>query len=165
MNKLILLAIPLLLMAAVPNVFASGPRADYDEAYQDVPGGSDCWIDGYDAGFSGQYDKDRANECLDLGDQYNRSWGFACRDGGHTEKECSNALNDPVDLGSHEQLQEENRRNCYNDGYEDGLDNPYNQERGEKCGEYSSSYYHGFLAGCQSVEGNTFEICDKFTDA
>lgn len=25
----------------------------------------------------------------------------------------------------HEALQEENRRNCYDDGYEDGKDNPY----------------------------------------
>ena len=57
-------------------MYALGPRADYDAAYQNVPGGADCWIDGYDAGFSGQYDNKRAADCYDLGDRYNRSLGI-----------------------------------------------------------------------------------------
>jgi hypothetical protein len=146
-------------------IYASGPRADYDEAYQNVLGGADCWIDGYDAGFSRQYDNKRAADCYDLGDQYNRSWGFACRDGGHTNQTCDDARNNPTDLADHEQLQEENRRSCYDDGYEDGKDHPHDKERSKGCREYSNSYYLGFLAGCESVEGNTWEICESATDA
>jgi len=40
--------------------YAGGPRLDYDEAYTDVPGAPECWVDGYDAGFAGKYDQDRA---------------------------------------------------------------------------------------------------------
>ena len=29
--------------------------------------GADCWVDGYDAGFAGKYDKDRADECANEG--------------------------------------------------------------------------------------------------
>ena len=49
----------------------------------------ECWVDGYDAGFAGKYDKDRANECADIpGDQYNASWSYGCIDSGLTEADC-----------------------------------------------------------------------------
>jgi hypothetical protein len=44
------------------------------ETYEDVPGAPECWVDGYDAGFVGKYDKDRAQECKDIpGDQFKSS--------------------------------------------------------------------------------------------
>ncbi|MGB7883418.1 MAG: hypothetical protein WBL44_11870, partial [Nitrososphaeraceae archaeon] len=71
MKQLLLVIIPLLSVATIANVYASGPRLDYDERYEDVPGAPECWVDGYDAGFAQKYDKDRADECADIpGDQY-----------------------------------------------------------------------------------------------
>lgn len=55
------------------------------------------------------------------GDQYNRIWDGAYLDGeGLTESDCDEIMNDPVDLESHAQLQEKNRRACYDCGHEDG---------------------------------------------
>ena len=54
---------------------------------------------------------------------------------------------------------------CWDDGYEDGQNNPFNQERNKGCNDYQNMYYKGFIAGCESVEGNTKEICEMFTDA
>lgn len=69
------------------------------KSIENVPGVPECWVDGYDAGFAGVYDKDRANECNDIpGDQYNRSWPFGCKDRGLTEGECSDIKNDPDDI-------------------------------------------------------------------
>ncbi|HXW12008.1 MAG TPA: hypothetical protein VD694_04540, partial [Nitrososphaeraceae archaeon] len=122
--------------------------------------GKDCWVKGYDSGFAGKYDKDRADRCAQENDEYNRSWGYACRDGGFTENECNDFKNNPVDL-DHETLQEENRRACYDDGYEDGRNsNSFDKDRDSGCSEYSSSYETGFSAGCQSVEGNTNDSCE-----
>jgi hypothetical protein len=58
-------------------------------------------------------------------------------------------------------LQEGNRRACYDDGYEDGRNsNSSDKDRDSGCSEYSSSYESGFSAGCQSVEGNTYDSCE-----
>lgn len=160
-----MLAIIPVLMVLVPNVYAGGPRLDWSEDYEDIPGATDCWVDGFDAGFAGKYDKDRAQECNDIpGDQYNASWIYGCKDAGYIEDECNDIKNDSDDNVNHESLQEENRRDCYDDGYEDGRNNPFDQERNQGCNEYSRSYYNGFLAGCESA-GNTKETCETFTDA
>jgi hypothetical protein len=58
---------------------------------------------------------------------------------------------------------------CFNEGYEDGRDNPFNADEYDRCGGSSGSpgnnaYYNGFVAGCLSVEGNTAEICEESTD-
>jgi len=164
-NKLIFLGLIIpVLMLLVPNVYAGGPRNDPDERYDHIPGAAECWVDGYDAGFAGKYDKDRAQECANIpGNQYNASWGYGCEGAGYMPDECDDFKkgNDNV---NHESLQEENRRNCYDDGYEDGRNNPFDHDRDSGCSDYSSSYYNGFLAGCESVEGNTREICETFTD-
>src|ERR671911_405410 len=164
MNQLLLLLaiIPLLMLATISNVYASGPRLDYDERYEDVPGAPGCWVDGYDAGFAQKYDKDRADECNDIpGDQYNASWGYGCIDSGLAEADCNDIQDNPQDIENHEALQEENRRACYDDGYEDGMNsNSFNKVRESGCSEYSSSYESGFSAGCQSLEGNTYDICE-----
>jgi hypothetical protein len=111
MNILIFLAIIPAIMLIVSNVYAGGPRLDYSETYEDVPGAPVCWVDGYDAGFAGKYDKDRAQECKDIpGDQYNASWIYGCEGAGLTEKECSDIKEGNNDDINHESLQEENRR-------------------------------------------------------
>jgi hypothetical protein len=63
---------------------------------------------------------------------------------------------------------------CSNDGYRDGQNNPFDQERNEECEELNektgtnegeeSTYYLSFIDGCIEA-GNTIEICETFTDA
>jgi hypothetical protein len=159
--QLLLTIVPLFMVATVSNVYASGPRLDYDETYENVPGAPECWVDGYDAGFAQKYDQGRADECADIpGDQYNVSWDYGCIDSGLTEANCNNIKDNPQDIENHEALQEENRRGCYDDGYEDGRNSSsFNKNRDSGCSEYSNSYESGFSAGCQSVEENTHDSC------
>jgi hypothetical protein len=162
MKQLFLVIIPLLIVTAICNVYAGGPRLDWDQRYEDIPGAPECWIDGYDAGFAQKYDQDRADECADIpGDQYNASWSYGCIDSGLTEADCNDIKDNPQNIENHEALQEENRRACYDDGYEDGRNsNSFDIDRDSGCSEYSSSYEIGFSAGCQSVEGNTNNVCE-----
>lgn len=53
-------------------------------------------------------------------------------------------------------------KNCYNRGFVDGQDHPFNQGTFDKCGE---DYYHGFVNGCLSVKGNSGDICESAADA
>ena len=53
---------------------------------------------------------------------------------------------------------------CFNTGHRDGRDHPFDHEKYEDCKAAASSYYHGFINGCMSVEGNTREICESATD-
>jgi hypothetical protein len=54
---------------------------------------------------------------------------------------------------------------CWYDGYEDGQNNGFNQDRNEECGsDKGDQYYRAFIHGCKSVEGNTEDICEAFTD-
>ena len=56
----------------------------------------------------------------------------------------------------YESLQDENRRNCYDDGFTDGQNNSlFDKDRDHGCSEYSDSYRYGFKVGCVLVEGNT----------
>ncbi len=73
MNKLIFLGlvIPIFLLR-VPNVSATGIIYDSGDDATDEEHG--CWIDGYDSGFAGKYDKDRAKECIEHDDNYNKMW-------------------------------------------------------------------------------------------
>jgi hypothetical protein len=147
----------------IKDAFAGGPRGDYDERYEDIPGAPECWIDGYDAGFAGKYDIDRANECNDIpGDQYNASWNYGCIDSGLTKIDCDNIKDNPVDVGNPKSLKEENRRYCYDDGYKDGKDNTYDHERGYRCSEFGDPYRDGFMAACQF--SNTYDFCNSFTE-
>lgn len=63
---------------------------------------------------------------------------------------------------------------CWVDGYDDGQDNPFSQDKHKEClfdVEQSDSelccngrpYYEGFMYGCMDA-GNTQETCDRFTD-
>lgn len=56
---------------------------------------------------------------------------------------------------------------CWVDGYDDGLDHPFDVDRHKQCQfdfgyTYADRpYYEAFLVGCESVEGNTEEICER----
>ena len=105
MKQSLLAIIALLVLATTTaNVYASGPRLDWPEDSTDE--GKDCWVEGYDAGFAGKYDKARADRCAQENDEYNRSWGYACRDGGYMPDECESFKNNPSNL-QHQLLQRE----------------------------------------------------------
>jgi hypothetical protein len=145
------------------DAFAGGPRGDYDERYEDVPGAPECWVDGYDAGFAQKYDKVRADECADIpGNQYNASWNYGCIDSGLTKTDCDIIKDNPVDTGDPKSLEEENRRTCYDDGYEDGKTNTYDREREQSCSEFGDPYRDGFMAACQFC--NAYDLCNSFTE-
>jgi hypothetical protein len=150
----------LLVVLTTTSAYAGGPRLDYpDDATAE---GADCYVNGYDAGFAGKYDKNRADECKENGeDNYNYSWSYGCKDAGYMIDECESFKNNPVDTGNPNSLEEENRRNCYDDGYEDGDKNIYDRERESSCSEFGG-YRNGFMAACQF--GNTYSVCNSLTE-
>ena len=129
-----------MMMITIPttiDTFAGGPRLDSPDGA--TKEGADCWVDGYDAGFAGKYDKDRANECEKIGDDnYNASWKSGCKDAGYMLDECASFKDNPVDVENPKSLEEENRRICYDDGYEAGEKNVYDREREFRCSEFAS---------------------------
>ena len=72
-------AMVIIVSMSVSTVYAGGPRLDNDEAYADIPGAGECWVDGWDDGANGEYNSNRASECEDKGDQYNVAHGHATR--------------------------------------------------------------------------------------
>jgi hypothetical protein len=50
---------------------------------------------------------------------------------------------------------------CYEIGYEDGQDHPFDSEAYEECGR---AYYSGFKDGCLAVPGNDLEVCESAID-
>ena len=66
MLNITFLSLIVLLIIPAANVYTGGTRSDSDERYNQIPGAHECWIDGYDAGFFGKYDEDRANECNEI---------------------------------------------------------------------------------------------------
>jgi hypothetical protein len=56
---------------------------------------------------------------------------------------------------------EDNDSGCYNFGFSDGQDHPFDQNKYDECG---SVYYDGFISGCMSVEENDRETCELSTD-
>jgi hypothetical protein len=58
------------------------------------------------------------------------AWMHGCDDAGYMQDECDDFKNNPDDIENHESLQEEDRRACYDDGYEDGKNsNSFNDDR------------------------------------
>jgi hypothetical protein len=57
---------------------------------------------------------------------------------------------------------------CYDAGYDDGQNNPFNHDTYDHCADEEGgdqAYYDGFIDGCKSVEGNTRVVCESATDA
>jgi hypothetical protein len=162
MNKLIFLAaiIPILL---VPNVYAGGPRLDSPDG--STKEGANCWVDGYDAGFAGKYDKDRADGCLEKeNDEYNYAWIYGCDDAGYLPSECDDFRNNPVQFASY-RLPHENTIWCWSSGYWDGLTPAFDRDKDIGCREYGSLYDNGFMEGCIRAENNNQNrtSCDRLT--
>jgi hypothetical protein len=159
-TKYLTIVIALLVLLPIQYTYAGGPRGDWpSDATQE---GGDCWVHGYDAGFAGKYDKERADYCKTNGeDNYNKSWPYACKDAGYMPDECQDFINNPTNL-HHASLEEENRRDCYDDGYEDGKEDTFDSERNYRCSEFGDPYRDGFMAACQF--GNTNDYCNSFTE-
>ena len=148
----------LVVLTTTASAYAGGPRLDYPDGA--TKEGADCWVNGYDAGFAGKFDKNRADECKVNGeDNYNGSWSYGCKDAGYMIDECERFKNIPVDTVNPNSLDEENRRTCYDDGYEDGGTGAYDRERESRCSEFGDPYNDGFMAACQF--DNTFEFCNS----
>ena len=160
MNKTIFLT-PLLFLLLIPNVYASGIRGDVDEG--STIGESICWVNGYDSGFAGKYDKDRSDECGEFHENfYSKMWDMGCEDSLRTEEECSELRNNPVEIQNFKKLKSENDRTCYEAGVEDGrADRPFNEEREDGCYEFddiSDGYEGGYQWGCEVH--NTESTCE-----
>lgn len=149
MNKLIFLGlfIPVLMLTAIPNVSATGIRHDPgDDATEEE---SECFVNGYDSGFAGKYDKDRAKECIEHSNQYNEMWSVGCEHSLRTESECAELINNPVEIEDYKELKFENDRTCNDAGFEDGKAGTYNEERNRGCYEFGD-YENQFQLGCET---------------
>lgn len=62
------------------------------------------------------------------------------------------------DIENVDDLGNENMDKCWDDGYDDGRNNPFDHDRNNGCRDYQNMYYRGFIAGCESA-GNTKEMC------
>ena len=148
----LLAIIPMLFLGTTVNVFASGVRYDSGDDATDEE--HYCHVNGYDSGFAGRYDKDRARECIEHGDNYNQLWTIGCKDSTRTEEECDQLINNPVEIQDFEALKAENDRICYDAGREDGdALRPFNEERDNGCYEFddiSGGYEGGYQSACEN---------------
>ena len=141
MNKLIFLAIPLLLLAAVPNVY---------------PSDNEMWCDGKNHNYEGISDLPELDEgkCYGTCEDKGGDIGLVC-DIHDSKCKFGEGYCSP---GS-----------CYARGLEDGKNNDFGDyfkidpSRDCDAGEFLPRYTEGFLDGCISV-GNTRETCEDFTD-
>jgi hypothetical protein len=138
------------------NVSASGPRLDYPEDGEASEEANECHLNGYDSGFAGKYDSERARYCYENGgDAYNFAWGIGCEDSSRTEKECGELINNPIELEEEDygELKDENATFCYDTGQEDGeAGKPYNEGIEDGCYEFGGinrDYTAGYQSGCE----------------
>jgi len=156
MKQLLLAIIPILMVVtvSVSDVYAGGPRLNYPEDGEASPEENDCHLNGYDSGFAGKYNKDRADECQ-YGEKnhYNFAWDIGCEDRALTGAECGKLINNPVEIKDYGALQDENESFCYNTGQEDGeAGKPYNEALEDGCyefGGYTRGYTPGYQSGCE----------------
>ncbi len=145
----IIVVLALLMMIPISSVSATGVRHDSgDDATAEE---HECWINGYDSGFAGKYDKDRARECIEHSDNYNKMWTDGCQSAAlRTEEECGELINNPVEIEDYEALYDQNKAACRMYGSEDGkADKPYDKERAHGCQEFDG-YSEGYQSGCEN---------------
>jgi hypothetical protein len=62
----------------------------------------------------------------------------------------------------------ENAQDCYDAGYADGRDFPFDGGANDLCRQFpddqGNPYYRGFIDGCMSVEGDTMDVCESAPD-
>lgn len=91
-----------LVMNSISNAFASSVRHDSgDDSTQEE---HNCWINGYDSGFTGKYDSDRARECKEHSDNYNQMWAEGCGNAVLTAEECGDLQSYIVYIGNVEYI-------------------------------------------------------------
>jgi hypothetical protein len=142
----------ILLSSTTAAAFATGIRYDSGDDATDEE--HYCHVNGYDSGFAGKYDRDRARGCIEHDDKYNSAWAYGCEDALRTEEECGSLINNPVEIEDFEALKAENDRTCYDAGKEDGDANrPFNEERDDGCYEFDDiggGYQGGYQSGCET---------------
>ncbi|MGH9979137.1 MAG: hypothetical protein ACRD8Z_25390 [Nitrososphaeraceae archaeon] len=110
-------------------------------------------LDGYDSGFAGKYDKDRALGYIEHSDNYNQMWAMGREDSLRTEEECGELIKNPVEIEDFE-LELENSRTCYDVGIADGEANkPFNENRANGCSEFDGigdGYEGAYQLGCET---------------
>ncbi|MFY9965979.1 MAG: hypothetical protein WAK50_09600 [Nitrososphaeraceae archaeon] len=62
----------------------------------------------------------------------------------------------------------ENTQDCYDAGYKDGRDSPFDGGANDICRQFTDDqgnpYYSGFIYECMSVQSNTMDGCESATD-
>ena len=81
-------AMVMIVNTSANTAFAGGPRMDWDERFEDIPGAPECWVDGFDNGKVDSFSQSRNDECTDKGDQYHQGWLAGCVDAGNTRDDC-----------------------------------------------------------------------------
>ena len=88
-------------LSFIPNVYAGGPRLDYDEKYEALGQENmdwvvNCWADGYDDGFEWTMTMERADGCENsIGNPYLEAWTYGCIDTNETREYCEDLFADP----------------------------------------------------------------------
>jgi hypothetical protein len=136
-----------LLIITPTTAFATGLRGDPGDDATDER--ADCFINGYDSGFAGKYDSDRAKECIEHKDQYNQMWDTGCEDSLRTETECAELINNPVQIEDYEPFYGQNLAFCYRAATEDGRNGTFNEEREDGCYEFGD-YEQQFQVVCKT---------------
>ena len=151
----------MLSLTTMPNVYAGGPRLDYDERYSGVPGAPDCWVDGWDYGTAHIYDKTRAEICKDIpGDQFNAAWDHACQNQ-YSPDSCENIKSYTDANVDPELIYNSILGKCWVSGASDGETGVvYDTEMAGSnvCGEYRGMYDNGWDNACELV--NTTKTCE-----
>jgi hypothetical protein len=70
-------------------------------------------------------------------------------------------------IGTNVNASSEWNDSCYDAGYDDGQNNPFNPDTFDHCADEDGgdqSYYDGFIDGCMDAD-NSREVCEQATDA
>ncbi|MGA9935661.1 MAG: hypothetical protein WBL44_00485 [Nitrososphaeraceae archaeon] len=147
-NKLVFLGLFPVFMLLVPNAYASfNPNNSRDRVDCDS-NGDHSWCNGgrgrdglpfCDLNIPAEGCYDREDNSEDYCEEYSQSDLEFCMD---VEKAVT----------------------CYNEGYDDGQNHPFNQRTYEECGDIGFHYENAFIEGCMPIEGNAKETCESFTD-
>lgn len=101
--------------------------------------------------------------CHDRKDYSDTTGLYTCNDGSHKEnwEDCPDVSGYDYDNNNNDN--ELANEQCWDDGYDDGQNNPFDQDRyGHFNAEGTDNpYYHAL--GCKDA-GNTEETCETFTD-
>lgn len=100
--------------------------------------------------------------CHDRKDYSDTTGLYHCNDG--TQKTDWRDCKDASKVNDNDN-DNDNDQNCYDGGYEDGQNGPFNKNTFEDCerGNGDNDYYIGFRLGCTNA-GNTIDVCESASD-